>query len=246
MSLSPLPRFFACGKTSCHGAPLVDGISSGSAPIMTSILLFTEEKESGSSSSGKADDPSLVCPLAAHWGWCIGRRLKLQRPPHVTWILMAADWHRQMEAGGDARKCHNCGNTGHLRRDCPEAPAQAAAEGAFGYNQGASCFGCGKFGHLKRDCPSGGRACHNCGNVGHIRRDCPEEVLPPKCHNCGNTGHLRRDCPDEVRESRKCHHCGNSGHLRRDCPEDSGPTADKCYQCGESGHWARNCTGVKA
>ncbi|TYZ62672.1 hypothetical protein PybrP1_002851 [[Pythium] brassicae (nom. inval.)] len=143
----------------------------------------------------------------------------------------------------DTRKCHTCGNTGHLRRDCPEAPAQA--EGAFAGNAN-TCFGCGKTGHLKRDCPTGGRACHNCGNVGHIRRDCPEDVQPPKCHNCGNTGHLRRDCPDDARESRKCHSCGNSGHLRRDCPEDNGPSADKCYQCGESGHWARNCTGVKA
>ncbi|TMW69639.1 hypothetical protein Poli38472_001795 [Pythium oligandrum] len=140
----------------------------------------------------------------------------------------------------DSRKCHNCGNTGHLRRDCPEAPS---TEG--GFNSGAACFGCGKFGHLKRDCPSnvgGGRACHNCGNFGHLRRDCPEEAQPPKCHNCGQSGHLRRDCTSELRENRKCHGCGQFGHLRRDCPEDNGGSADKCYQCGGTGHWARDCT----
>ncbi|KAH7470941.1 hypothetical protein KRP22_003185 [Phytophthora ramorum] len=150
----------------------------------------------------------------------------------------------RMETTADQRKCHNCGQAGHIRRDCPEAPSQ---EGGFsgGFNSGAACFGCGKTGHLKRDCPTGGRACHNCGQVGHIRRDCPEDVQPPKCHNCGESGHLRRDCPQELRESRKCHHCGQSGHLRRDCPDDSGPSEDKCYQCGETGHWARNCPGAK-
>ncbi|KAL3661930.1 hypothetical protein V7S43_013222 [Phytophthora oleae] len=150
---------------------------------------------------------------------------------------------KRMEAANQ-RKCHNCGQTGHLRRDCPEASTQ---EGGFGGYSGAACFGCGKVGHLKRDCPTaaGGRACHNCGQTGHIRRDCPEDVQPPKCHNCGESGHLRRDCPQELRESRKCHHCGQSGHLRRDCPDDSGPSEDKCYQCGETGHWARNCPGAK-
>uniref|UniRef100_A0AAV1UNE1 CCHC-type domain-containing protein n=1 Tax=Peronospora matthiolae TaxID=2874970 RepID=A0AAV1UNE1_9STRA len=149
----------------------------------------------------------------------------------------------EMETTTNQRKCHNCSQTGHLRRDCPEAPS---SEGGFsGYPSGAPCFGCGQVGHLKRDCPTitNGRACHNCGQAGHLRRDCPEDVQPPKCHNCGEAGHLRRDCPQELRESRKCHHCGQGGHLRRDCPEDSGPSEDKCYQCGENGHWARNCPG---
>ncbi|KAG2839338.1 hypothetical protein PC129_g2849 [Phytophthora cactorum] len=115
-----------------------------------------------------------------------------------TWRTLGSTWsssrvisaeesetrETNMDTTSDQRKCHNCGQGGHLRRDCPEAPSQ---EGGFGsYNSGAACFGCGKVGHLKRDCPTsaGGRACHNCGQVGHIRRDCPEEAQPPKCHNC--------------------------------------------------------------
>ncbi|KAL4162777.1 hypothetical protein PRNP1_003309 [Phytophthora ramorum] len=185
-------------------------------------------------------NPSLAAFVQHHW----------HEPSAVSKLspeasaLQSERRETRMETTADQRKCHNCGQAGHIRRDCPEAPSQ---EGGFsgGFNSGAACFGCGKTGHLKRDCPTGGRACHNCGQVGHIRRDCPEDVQPPKCHNCGESGHLRRDCPQELRESRKCHHCGQSGHLRRDCPDDSGPSEDKCYQCGETGHWARNCPGAK-
>lgn len=161
---------------------------------------------------------------------------------HVSFLRFETrDCNVRMETTTDQRKCHNCGQGGHLRRDCSEAPSHEGNGG--GYNTNAACFGCGKTGHLKRDCPTsaGGRACHNCGQMGHIRRDCPEETQPPKCHNCGESGHLRRDCSQELRESRSCHLCGQSGHLRRDCPDDSGPTEDKCYQCGDTGHWARNC-----
>ncbi|KAG1671883.1 hypothetical protein FOA52_003450 [Chlamydomonas sp. UWO 241] len=42
--------------------------------------------------------------------------------------------------------CFNCGEVGHLGRDCP----QKAGAGGGG---GGACFNCGETGHLSRDCP---------------------------------------------------------------------------------------------
>ncbi|POM61490.1 Universal minicircle sequence binding protein (UMSBP), partial [Phytophthora palmivora] len=93
--------------------------------------------------------------------------------------------NESMETTADQRKCHNCGQVGHIRRDCPEAPSQ---EGGFGgYNSGAACFGCGKVGHLKRDCPTsaGGRACH----------DWPHPSRLPGGGTAAQVPQLRRDRP---------------------------------------------------
>mmetsp|Transcript_18370 Transcript_18370/g.47039 ORF Transcript_18370/g.47039 Transcript_18370/m.47039 type:complete len:236 (-) Transcript_18370:522-1229(-) len=80
--------------------------------------------------------------------------------------------------GGGGRACYNCGEEGHMSRDCPQ-PRQ----GGGGGGGGGDCYNCGKPGHQSRDCPEprrdggggrGGGACYNCGQEGHQSRDCPE------------------------------------------------------------------------
>ncbi|KAK0408212.1 hypothetical protein QR680_003833 [Steinernema hermaphroditum] len=119
------------------------------------------------------------------------------------------------------RACYNCGEEGHMSRDCP------SGGGSRGGGRGA-CYNCGEEGHMSRDCPTGGSrgggrgACYNCGGEGHISRECPNRGGGggggQKCYNCGNFGHMSRDC-NEPRAERVCYGCNKPGHVRSQCPE---------------------------
>jgi cold shock CspA family protein len=57
--------------------------------------------------------------------------------------------------GGGDRSCYNCGEGGHIARDCPnEASGNARPGGGGGGGAGGNrnCYNCGEPGHLARDC----------------------------------------------------------------------------------------------
>ena len=75
--------------------------------------------------------------------------------------------------------CFNCGEHGHLCRDCPTKPV--IANGVR--NQPRLCFNCGGHDHLCKDCPKKPVMSNDVGN---------QRIL---CFNCGEPGHLIKDCP---------------------------------------------------
>ncbi|KAJ8771156.1 hypothetical protein K2173_023481 [Erythroxylum novogranatense] len=130
-------------------------------------------------------------------------------------------------SGASAGGCYNCGNTGHIARDC-----------RGGDSTSNGCFKCGSAGHFARDCSrvnggggpgsgissGGGGACFNCGGYGHMARDCPGGG--GACYNCGGYGHMARECTSGRGINRfggggGCFNCGNEGHFARDCPDKS-------------------------
>ena len=81
--------------------------------------------------------------------------------------------------------CYNCGEQGHLSRNCPNRPAK-------------KCFKCHRSGHIAKDCnfsqQSDGRSarpsCGFCGRFGHIMKDCREfrDVLSGRNSSPSNGG----------------------------------------------------------
>jgi hypothetical protein len=110
--------------------------------------------------------------------------------------------------GGGDRACYNCGEVGHMSRDCPQ-PRQGGGGGGGGGGRGGdrdeasygSCGGGDRGG-------GGDRACYNCGENGHMSRDCPQPRSGGggggggggACYNCGEQGHQSRDCPQPRQE----------------------------------------------
>jgi len=65
--------------------------------------------------------------------------------------------------GGGDRSCYNCGEGGHIARDCPnESTGNARQSGGGGGGGGGggtrNCYNCGESGHLARDCTAAASA----------------------------------------------------------------------------------------
>ncbi|XP_020887826.1 cold shock domain-containing protein 3 [Arabidopsis lyrata subsp. lyrata] len=160
---------------------------------------------------------------------------------------------KENSSRGNGGSCFNCGEVGHMAKDCDGGGGGRSYGGGGGRRSGGegTCYVCGDVGHFARDCRQsgggnsggggGGGPCYSCGEVGHLAKDCR-----------GGSGGNRYGGGGRGSGSDGCYLCGGVGHFARDCRQNGGGNVgggggggNTCYTCGGVGHIARVCTSKR-
>jgi pentatricopeptide repeat protein len=171
--------------------------------------------------SGKDEKPRSAAPPAAKAAKVEPAAAAAAAPPASS------------ESGG-TRKCYHCGQSGHMAKDCSEAPK----DGAPRTKRPASTE--------KKDEPSFKE------RLEAYKATNPAPGQKNFCYLCGKEGHRERDCPKNSKkkdEAKTCLKCGEADHIARYCPtianrtvyrNEEKPRAEGCYICEEKGRTLRH------
>lgn len=124
---------------------------------------------------------------------------RLDAPRCEQLVVMLVDSRPRPRAGSRAAsknspqrnvRCYNCGDVGHVLRNCRHAQSGGNVHGGDGDNRCASPGG----GAYVTDQHSPVIVCYKCGQEGHLARRCP--VVAVRCFKCNEIGHISLYCPN--------------------------------------------------
>ncbi|XP_059669186.1 uncharacterized protein LOC132314328 [Cornus florida] len=131
------------------------------------------------------------------------------------------------------KTCFRCGQSSHLKRDCPQRGGDAHKVTGLQQRPARTTIVQSKqTGHSKSECPQVQKTCFRCGQSSHLKKDCPQQggdahrvtgiqqrPAQTTIVQSKQTGHSKSECP-QVQKT--CFRCGQSSHFKRDCPQKGG------------------------
>jgi len=105
-------------------------------------------------------------------------RKKERKNRDITEDILMAEEEIKKDKFVRGRRCFNCREVGHLKRDCKTE---------------RRCWHCAGTGHLGLDCPKMMKRCAVCKSDQHFAISCPNRK---RCWGCEKIGHSWRTCPE--------------------------------------------------